>query len=200
MAGTQKQAFPLLNGPFSDLNGPFPRVPQWAVFPLENPLENGPLRKGALRGSWHPKEFEDAKSWKAPMKKDKLSDINSGNESCQKNPPPVKIKLALPSTPPIPKYPKTRNFMDMEGLLQAEPKNQNWRSQSGLANITRNCMKMPFLPEDFEDAKPSKVPMKNNKLSEIYFRNDICVMHTCFGPDVMQSGFGVNFLFWSSEL
>ena len=53
-------AFPVLNGPFSDLNGPFPRLPEWAVFhrlpyravfPLANPLENSPLRKGTLRVS-----------------------------------------------------------------------------------------------------------------------------------------------------
>ena len=43
-----KEAFPILNGPFSDLNGPSPRMPKRAVFPLENPLENCPLRKGAL--------------------------------------------------------------------------------------------------------------------------------------------------------
>ena len=45
-------AFCPLNGPFSDLNGPLPRVPEWAVFPLQNPLENNPLRKGASRGFW----------------------------------------------------------------------------------------------------------------------------------------------------
>ena len=39
--------FPSLMGLFSDLNGQFPRMPCWAVFPLEN----SPLRKGALRGS-----------------------------------------------------------------------------------------------------------------------------------------------------
>ena len=33
----------------SFLNGPFARMPQWAVFPLENPLENSPFRKGALK-------------------------------------------------------------------------------------------------------------------------------------------------------
>ena len=40
-------AFPLLNVPFS-----LPKMPQWAIFPLGNRLENSPLRKGALRGSW----------------------------------------------------------------------------------------------------------------------------------------------------
>ena len=35
---------------FSDLNGPFPRMPWRAVFPLEKPLEDSRLRKGALRG------------------------------------------------------------------------------------------------------------------------------------------------------
>ena len=27
-------------------------MPYWAVFPLENPLENSPLRKGALSGTF----------------------------------------------------------------------------------------------------------------------------------------------------
>ena len=30
-------AFPLLDGPFSYLGGPFPRIPSWAVFALEIP-------------------------------------------------------------------------------------------------------------------------------------------------------------------
>ena len=30
--------FPLLNGSFSDLDGPFPRMPYFAVFSLENPI------------------------------------------------------------------------------------------------------------------------------------------------------------------
>ena len=38
--------FPSLMGRFLTLMGCFPEV-----FPLENPLENSPLRKGALRGS-----------------------------------------------------------------------------------------------------------------------------------------------------
>ena len=37
-----------LNGPFPLVNGPFSKG---AVLPLENPLENSPLRNGALRGS-----------------------------------------------------------------------------------------------------------------------------------------------------
>ena len=59
MAGARKLpitvngAFPLRNGPFSDLNGGVPRMPSWAVFPLENCLGQTALllRKGALRGS-----------------------------------------------------------------------------------------------------------------------------------------------------
>ena len=50
--------FPLLNGPFFNLNGPFPRFrPGGAVLRLENPLENSPLRKGALRGPFFLRDF-----------------------------------------------------------------------------------------------------------------------------------------------
>ena len=38
-------AFRVLTGPSSDLNGPFPQLPSWAVFPHENALENSLLRK-----------------------------------------------------------------------------------------------------------------------------------------------------------
>ena len=34
--------FPSSMGRFLDLNGPFPRLPEWAAFPLENSLENSP--------------------------------------------------------------------------------------------------------------------------------------------------------------
>ena len=35
-------AFLLLDGPFSDINGPFPRMPAWAIVPHEDLLENSP--------------------------------------------------------------------------------------------------------------------------------------------------------------
>ena len=38
----------LLSAAFSDLNGPFPRMPKWAVFRLENPLENSPFRNRGI--------------------------------------------------------------------------------------------------------------------------------------------------------
>ena len=38
--------FPSLMGRFPTLMGRFPRMPSRAVFPLENPLKNSPLRKG----------------------------------------------------------------------------------------------------------------------------------------------------------
>ena len=41
-----------LMGRFPTLMGRFPISSQAAVSPLENPLENSPLRKGAFRGSW----------------------------------------------------------------------------------------------------------------------------------------------------
>ena len=54
-----------VNGPFSDLNGPFPRMPSWAVFPLENSLENSPLRKGPLTDPWYITERHNIhKSWR----------------------------------------------------------------------------------------------------------------------------------------
>ena len=43
-----------LNGPFFDLNGAFPDFRPKGLFknlPLEDPPENGPFRKGALRGA-----------------------------------------------------------------------------------------------------------------------------------------------------
>ena len=43
--------FPSLMGRFPTLMGRFPDFVPGAVLALENPLENSPLRKGALRGS-----------------------------------------------------------------------------------------------------------------------------------------------------
>ena len=38
--------FPSFMSSFPTLMGRFPEGLKWAVFPLENPLENSPLRKG----------------------------------------------------------------------------------------------------------------------------------------------------------
>ena len=43
--------FQSLMGRFPTLMGRLPECPNGPVFPLENPLENSPLRKGAVRGS-----------------------------------------------------------------------------------------------------------------------------------------------------
>ena len=50
-------------GPFSDLNGPFPRMPSWAILPLENPMANSRFSsEGAFRGSWE-RFLEDVFLW-----------------------------------------------------------------------------------------------------------------------------------------
>ena len=78
--------------------GRFPQMPYWAVFPLKNPLENSPLRKGPSRGSSSGKALYGVRGFASisgSFSQKKLS-INIQSSCCR---PAFEISVSLQDLP-----------------------------------------------------------------------------------------------------
>ena len=135
-------------------------MPSWAVFPLENSLENSPLRKGALRGSWC--------SPKCPRE--------SSPENCKKVPERVAFLCESSS-----KAPPQLAHMSAHGLAHESVHERVGRIPLGLFHRfcscpVKGCLRLRAAPQKIQESKIDPWPRHFWKISRYtsHFYRDTC--------------------------